>query len=95
MDHRNHHSAGTPIDCSCVTCSGISENYEVVAMEDFIDVGNILGKIWVSLSGCPIVGVKFETVILIGGRRLLYTSAKTISDLFQEVALPRCCCGYI
>ena len=30
--------------------SGFAENDEVVAVEDFIDVGNILGKIWVSLS---------------------------------------------
>ncbi len=30
--------------------SGIAENDEVVAVEDFIYVGNILGKIWVSLS---------------------------------------------
>ncbi len=49
MDHQNHLSAGTPIDCSCLICSGIAENDKVVAMEDFIDVGNILGKIWVSL----------------------------------------------
>ena len=43
------HSAGTPIDCSCLIFSGIAENDEVVAVEDFIDVGNILGKSWVSL----------------------------------------------
>ncbi len=49
MNHQNHHSAGTPIDCSCLIFSGIAENDEVVAVEDFIDVGNILGKIWVSL----------------------------------------------
>ncbi len=36
-------------DCSCLICSGFAENDEVVAMEDFIDVGNILGKSWVSL----------------------------------------------
>ncbi len=29
--------------------SGFAENDEVVAVEDFIDVGNILGKSWVSL----------------------------------------------
>ncbi len=50
MDHQNHHMAGTPIDCSCLTCSGFTENDEVVAVEHFIDVGNILGKSWVSLS---------------------------------------------
>ncbi len=49
INHRNHHSACTPIDCSCLICSGIAVNDEVVAMDDFIDVGNILGKIWVSL----------------------------------------------
>ncbi len=49
MDHQNHHMAGTPTDCSCLICSGIAENDEVVAVEDFIDVGNILGKSWVSL----------------------------------------------
>ncbi len=53
MHHQNHHSAGTPIDCSCLICSGIAENDEVVAVEDFIDVGNILGKIWVSLLKLP------------------------------------------
>ncbi len=36
-------------NCSCLTCSGFAENDEVVAVEDFIDVGNILGKSWVSL----------------------------------------------
>ncbi len=38
-------------------CSGIAEN-EVVAVEDFIDVGNILGKSWVSLWDilCPLQG---------------------------------------
>ncbi len=49
MIHQNHHMAGTPTDCSCLICSGIAENDEVVAVEDFIDVGNILGKSWVSL----------------------------------------------
>ena len=43
-------TAMTLIDCSCLICSGIAENDEVVAVEDFLDVGNILGKIWVSLS---------------------------------------------
>ena len=42
--------AGTPIDCSCLMCSGIAKNDEVVAVKDFIDVGNILEKSWVSLS---------------------------------------------
>ena len=49
MDHRNHHRAGTPINCSCLIFSGFAENDEVVAVENFIDVGNILGKSWVSL----------------------------------------------
>ncbi len=49
MDHRNHHSAGTSIDYRCLIFSGIAENDEMVAVEDFIDVGNILGKSWVSL----------------------------------------------
>ncbi len=44
MDHQNHHSAGTLIDCSCPICSVIAENDEVVAVETFIDVGNILAK---------------------------------------------------
>ncbi len=39
----------TPIDCSCLIFSGFAENDEVVAVEDFLDVGNILGKSWVSL----------------------------------------------
>ncbi len=34
---------------SCLICSGIAKNDEVVAVEDFIDVGNILGKSWLSL----------------------------------------------
>ena len=25
LDHRDHHRAGTPIDCSCLICSGIQE----------------------------------------------------------------------
>ncbi len=41
--------AGTPIDCSCLICSGFAKNDKVVAVEYFIDVGNILGKSWVSL----------------------------------------------
>ncbi len=49
MDHGNHHSAGTPIDCSCFISSGIAENDEVVAVEHFIDVGNIQVKSWVGL----------------------------------------------
>ena len=48
-DHRNHHSAGTSIDCRCLISSGIAENDEMVAVEDFIYVGNILGKSWVGL----------------------------------------------
>ncbi len=53
MQHRNHHRAGAPIDCSCLTCSSFTENDEVVAVEDFIHVGNILGKSWVSLCKSP------------------------------------------
>ncbi len=49
MDHRNHHRAGTPIDCGCPICRDIAVNDEVVAVEEFIDVGNVLGKSWVSL----------------------------------------------
>ncbi len=33
----------------CPIFSGIAENDEVAAVEDFIDVGNILGKSWVGL----------------------------------------------
>ncbi len=44
-----HHSQ----QCHCIwdnyICSGFAENDEVVAVEDFIDVGNILGKSWLSL----------------------------------------------
>ena len=49
MDHRNHHRAGTVIDCSGLIRSGIAENDEVAAVENFIDVGNILERIWVAL----------------------------------------------
>ncbi len=41
--------AGTPIVRSCLICSAIAENDEVVAVEDFINVGNILTKSWVAL----------------------------------------------
>ncbi len=37
------------IDWSCLICGGIAENDEVIAVEDFIDVGNILGKSRVAL----------------------------------------------
>ncbi len=40
---------------SCLICSGIAENDEVVAVEDFLDVGNILGKSWLSLSGSKVI----------------------------------------
>ncbi len=43
------------LHCSHFICSDIAENDEVVAVEDFIDVGNILGKIWVSLYPIRIV----------------------------------------
>ncbi len=42
--HTNHF-----IDCSCLVFSDIPANDEVVAVEEFIDVGNILGKSWVGL----------------------------------------------
>ncbi len=32
-----------------VICSGTAKNGEVVAVDDFIDVGNIMGKSWVCL----------------------------------------------
>ncbi len=35
--------------CSCLISSGIAVNDEMVAVEDFIDVGNILAKSWVAL----------------------------------------------
>ena len=44
MDHKNHHRAGTAIDYSWLIWIGIAEDDEAVALEDFIDVGNILGK---------------------------------------------------
>ncbi len=34
---------------TCTICIGIAENDEVVAVEDFIDLDNILGKSWVCL----------------------------------------------
>ncbi len=40
-------------DPSSLICSGIAENDEVVAMEDVINVGNILGKFLVSLWSVP------------------------------------------
>ncbi len=49
QDIAYNHSAGTSIDCRCLIFSGIAENDEMVAVEHFIDVGNILGKSWVSL----------------------------------------------
>ncbi len=36
-------------NCICLTCSGIAENDEVVAAEDFTDVGNIPGKLSLDL----------------------------------------------
>ncbi len=39
----------TLVHCSCLICSGIAENDEVVEVENFIEVGNILEKIWVAL----------------------------------------------
>ena len=46
---RNHHGAGTPSDYSCLICIGIPANYEKVAVEDFIHVGNIPGKSWLGI----------------------------------------------
>ena len=37
------------VNCNCLICSGIVVNDEVVAVEDFIDVVNILAKSWVGL----------------------------------------------
>ncbi len=42
MHHRNLHSDGTLIHCTCVTCSSFAGNNELVAVEDSIDVGNVL-----------------------------------------------------
>ncbi len=36
-------------DATTLSCSGIAVNAEVVALEDCIDVGNILAKTWVAL----------------------------------------------
>ncbi len=44
MFDQNHHKAGTPVDCSRPIFIGIAVTEKVVAVEDFIDVGNILGK---------------------------------------------------
>ena len=49
MHHQNHHMTGTPIDCSCIICSSIVENDEVVTVEDFMHVANTLGKSWIAL----------------------------------------------
>ena len=50
--------------CGCLICNGIAENNEVVAVEDFIDVGNILGKPWVALSAMKIK-FKISKLILV------------------------------
>ena len=42
--HRSDHSAGTLIPHSYLTISGFGENAEMVAVEDYIDVGGILAK---------------------------------------------------
>ena len=42
MHHRNLHSAGTLIHCTCVTSSSFAGNDELVAVEDSTDVGNVL-----------------------------------------------------
>ncbi len=42
MHHQNLHSAGTLIHCTCVTSSSFAGNDELVAVEDSIDVGNVL-----------------------------------------------------
>ena len=42
VHHQNLHSAGTLIQCACVTSSGLAGNDELVAVDSFIDVGNIL-----------------------------------------------------
>ena len=51
MPHQNHHRARTTIccTCNCFICSAIAEDDEVVAVEDFVDVGNSLAKSWVTL----------------------------------------------
>ena len=49
IQYQTNHRAGTLIDCSSLICSGIAENDEVDAVEDFIDVSNILAKILVVL----------------------------------------------
>ena len=38
-----------PLHMRQLLCSGFAENDEKVAVEDFIDVGNILDKSWLSL----------------------------------------------
>ena len=40
---------GWDTPCSCLICSGIAVIDEMVAVEDFIDVGNILARSWVAL----------------------------------------------
>ncbi len=50
--HCNHFiilSNVTAYETTTIKCSDIAENDEVVAVGDFIDVGNILEKIWVTL----------------------------------------------
>ena len=51
MHHRNLHSAGMLIHCTCVPSSSFAGNDELVAVEDFEDVCNVL-----LISFCPIEG---------------------------------------
>ncbi len=49
MHHRNLHSAATLIHCTCITSSSFAGNDELVAVEDSIDVGNVLWIFYDSL----------------------------------------------
>ncbi len=60
----SHHSAGTPIDSSCLICSGIAENDEVVPVKDFVDVGNIMAKSWVT-PGLLATDIHIQTQIIL------------------------------
>ncbi len=45
LHHQNQHR----VHCHCLLSSSVAENDEVVAEEDFIEVGIILAKTWFAL----------------------------------------------
>ncbi len=68
-------------DCSCLICSGIAENDEVAAVENFIDVGNILEKIWVALYTCTLIGNSwYNSRSLVSGACSAYTEHRCTNN---------------